>query len=262
MKSQEIADLRKKIDEIDRQILELAKQRTEIAKEIAEIKWKRNLPLTDVARETEIIAKAKETAKSLGLDLSFAESLIRLLIAHSWEKEKERLEPPEVWRMLEEKFKDYPAQFKVVKLMLRYGLRVNENREICCGPMRIPAVQIAKEVGVDRRVVEQVAERILLDDMLRKIFIALEPVAYLRGAAKAMAMGVLEIIPEDATRPGIVRDVAEKIARFGVSIRQVVADDPKLTPQPKLTIITDQPLRAEILDALRELPYIKSVILY
>lgn len=258
----EIESLRKKIDEIDLEILKLVKQRLETAEKIAEVKRKKALPLTDFRREAEVVRKARDEARKLGVDPGFAESLIRFLISYSWGREKEELEPPEIWKMLEEKFEAYPAQLRVLKVMLQYGLRVNERGEICCANMKIPAVQIAREAGVDRRVVEQVAGRILADEDLRKIFCSLEPVAYLRGAAKEMGMGVIEVIPEDATRPGIVKDVAEKIARFGVSIRQVVADDPKLTPQPKLTIITDRPLRAEVLEALREIPYLKTVIIY
>jgi predicted regulator of amino acid metabolism with ACT domain len=75
-------------------------------------------------------------------------------------------------------------------------------------------------------------------------------------------MGIIEIVPEDASRPGIIKDVAEKISKFGVSIRQAIADDPKLTPQPKLTIVTDRPLSGEVLEAIRQISYIKSVVLY
>jgi chorismate mutase len=258
----EIEAVRKKIDEIDRQILELVKCRLDLVREIVEIKRRKNLPLTDTAREMEIVKRAKEAAKSLGIDPAFAESLMWLLISHSWGKEREEMEPPELLRRLEEKFREYPAQLKVAKLMLRYGLRVNEKGEICCGSMRIPAVQIGKEAGVDRRAVEQTASRILKDEELRLIFSELEPVAHLRGAAKALGMGIIEIVPEDASRPGIIKDVAEKISKFGVSIRQAIADDPKLTPQPKLTIVTDRPLSGEVLEAIRQISYIKSVVLY
>jgi len=260
--SSEIEALRRKIDEIDRQILGLVKRRLDLVKEIAEIKRKGKLPLTDAAREREIIRRARELARNMGMDQVFAESLMWLIIAYSWGEERERTEPPELLRKLEEKFKNHPAQLKVATLMLRRGLRVNEKGEICCGSMRIPAVQVGKEAEVDRRTVEQTAKRIAEDEELGPVFAELEPVVHLKGAAKALGMGVIEIIPEDASRPGIIRDVAEKISKFGVSIRQAIADDPKITPLPKLTIITDRPLGGEILEALREIPYIKSVVLY
>ncbi|KUO41106.1 MAG: hypothetical protein APZ16_05745 [Candidatus Hadarchaeum yellowstonense] len=150
----------------------------------------------------------------------------------------------------------------VARVMFKYGLRVMEDGTIACGGIKIPAVQIAKEAGVDRRVVDFTARRILSDKSLRDIFENLEPIAYLKGFAQQLGLGVIEIIPEDASRPGILKEVTGVIAKFGLSIRQSVTDDPHFVPQPKLTIITDEPVKGEIIEALRKLPSVRSVIVY
>jgi predicted regulator of amino acid metabolism with ACT domain len=150
----------------------------------------------------------------------------------------------------------------VARVMIKYGLRVMENGEIGCGGIRIPAVQIAKEAGVDRRVVDFTARRILGDKKLRDIFENLEPIAYLKGFAQQLGLGVIEIIPEDAARPGILREVTGVISKFGLSIRQSVSDDPNFVPQPKLTVITDEPVKGVVIESLRKLPSVRSVIVY
>jgi predicted regulator of amino acid metabolism with ACT domain len=52
------------------------------------------------------------------------------------------------------------------------------------------------------------------------------------------------------------------VSKFGLRIRQAVADDPYFVAQPKLTIITDEPVGGKIIDALRKLPSVQSVIVY
>ncbi|WP_227738504.1 chorismate mutase [Thermococcus paralvinellae] len=51
-------ELRKRIDEIDKQIIELLEKRVRIAKEIGEIKRELNLPIRDEKREEEVLRRA------------------------------------------------------------------------------------------------------------------------------------------------------------------------------------------------------------
>ncbi|KUO42762.1 MAG: amino acid-binding protein [Hadesarchaea archaeon YNP_N21] len=167
-----------------------------------------------------------------------------------------------MWAEVAKAFERHPAQLNVVRLLFKYGLRVREDGEIACGSIRIPSVQIAREAGVDRRVVDATARRILGDEKLISIFGNLEPLAYLKGVAHRLGLGVIEILPKDAAKPGIISEVTGVISRFGISIRQAVADDPFFTPQPKLTIITDEPVPGKVIDELRKLPTVRSVIVY
>jgi hypothetical protein len=260
--SSELKRLRREIDRVDEQLISLIARRMRLAEQIAEVKRELGLLLRDESRERKIVARAKERAKGLRVDRDLVEGLMKYLIAGTVGRQRERIQMPHVWARIQEAFGDSPAQLEVVRVLLRYGLRVMEDGEIACGEIRIPAVQLASETGVDRRTVNATARRILGDRYLREIFQNLEPIAYLRGVAGGLGLGVIEIIPDDAARPGIVKSVTEVISKSRISIRQVVADDPYLSTHPKLTIITEKPVGGAIIEALRRLPHIKSVIVY
>lgn len=51
-------ELRKEIDEIDKQTIELLEKRVRIVKEIGEIKRELNLPIRDEKREEEVLRRA------------------------------------------------------------------------------------------------------------------------------------------------------------------------------------------------------------
>ena len=258
----ELRELRREIDGIDERLIALLAQRLKLADELAALKRKLKLEIRDEARERAIIDSARERARQIGLDPTFVEGLMRLVIAHMAGAEIERVGGAGMWAQVQRALGDYPAQLDVAKVLFKYGLRVREDGEIACGEIRVPAKQVAKEAGVDRRAVDATAKTILADETLRGIFMNLEPLAYLKGVAQTLGLGLIEILPTDATKPGIIHEVTEVISKFKVSIRQAVADDPYFVTQPKLTIITDKPIKGKVIDALRKLPSIQSVIVY
>lgn len=260
--SRRLEELREEIDEIDRQLISLLARRMGLAREIARLKEERGMPLRDERREEEVVGRAREMARRLGLEPEVAETVMRVIVSRMARKQAERLERPEWWEHLNRVFGDYPGQLKVVRVLFSRGLRVGEDGKILCGDMRIPSTQVAKEAGVDRRTVEMTARTLLRDEKLRPLFSHLEPMPYLRGVAHHLGLGVVEITAEDATKPGILHEVAEVLARFRVSVRQMVADDPHLIPLPRLTVVTDRPLPGEVIEELRALPSVRSVIVY
>jgi predicted regulator of amino acid metabolism with ACT domain/chorismate mutase len=261
MSEEKLRALRQEIDRIDEQLIDLLAARLKLANDLVAIKRRLGKDIRDVEREREVVALARRRARERGLDPTFAEWVMRLTIAQMAGAQMERAGVG-LWNKVQKAFEGQPAQLNVVRILLKYGLRVREDGEIACGDIRIPAVQIAKEAGVDRRVVDAAARRILQDSELREIFSNLEPIAYLKGVSRALGLGVIEILPKDAKRPGIISEVTGAISKFGISIRQAVADDPYFTPQPKLTIITDEPVKGEVIEALRKLPSVQSVIVY
>lgn len=262
MGGDDLKEIRRKIDEIDEKLIKLLAERLKLSENIVALKKKLGAEIRDEVRERHVIDRARKLAQELDVDPDFIESVMRLVMAQMIGEERLRWGGVGVWNRVQQAFRDYPAQMSVAKVMFKYGLRVMEDGTIACGSIRIPAVQIAREAGVDRRVVDFTAQRILSEPKLREIFENLEPIAYLKGFAQQLGLGVIEIIPEDATRPGILKEVTGVIAKFGLSIRQSVADDPNFVPQPKLTIITDEPVRGEVIEALRKLPTVRSVIVY
>jgi predicted regulator of amino acid metabolism with ACT domain/chorismate mutase len=257
-----LQEIRQEINRIDEQIISLLAQRLKLADDLVSLKRKMRLEIRDEAREREIITHARALAREHKIDPEIAEDIMRLIMARMAGEERERLGAAGIWATVKKAFKSHPAQLSVARVLFKYGLRVREDGEIACGDIRVPEIQIANEVGVDRRVVAATAKRILKDEKLRKIFKNLEPLAYLKGMASEIGLGVIEIIPEDATKPGIIKDVTGVISKFGISIRQAVADDPQFVPQPKLTIITDEPVKGTVIDELRKLPSVRSIIIY
>lgn len=151
---------------------------------------------------------------------------------------------------------------KVAKLMIENGIGVNEQGKIVVGPMEVPDSSLAKAAGVDRRIVRKTVQQILEDEMLRKIFTGIRPAgAFLAPVAKELGFYVVEI-RADPTAAGIIARAAEIIAKENISIRQAVAEDPELFPEPKLILVLEKPLSGEGLNELLKIPKVKSVTAY
>jgi predicted regulator of amino acid metabolism with ACT domain len=167
-----------------------------------------------------------------------------------------------MWQALLQKFEKYPAQAKVLKLLFERGFQVSTEGKVSSGSIEIAHTQLAKEVGVDRRVVDATTKTIVSDELLSTIFKNVHSIPFLRDVAPALGLGVIIIIPEDASHVGILAEVAGLIAQHKVSIRQAVSDDPYLTDNPRLTIITDQKIPGELVDEILNLPSVKGVSVY
>jgi chorismate mutase/prephenate dehydrogenase len=78
-----LEDLRRRINELDRQILELVGQRQETSREIARAKRTTGQATRDYNREREVLLGAREAGKQFGVAPQLAESILRLLIRGS-----------------------------------------------------------------------------------------------------------------------------------------------------------------------------------
>lgn len=63
----ELAQLRRDIEAIDRKLIELLAERVELGKRTGEIKREAGRPILDAAREAEVIRRAVTTARELGV---------------------------------------------------------------------------------------------------------------------------------------------------------------------------------------------------
>lgn len=79
--------LRARIDAVDRKILELLGERDGIVGEIAAYKRSNGVPIRDLAREREIFADRRDRASALGLAPGVVESLYRLILAASRDRQ-------------------------------------------------------------------------------------------------------------------------------------------------------------------------------
>jgi predicted regulator of amino acid metabolism with ACT domain len=167
-----------------------------------------------------------------------------------------------MWSIIQEKFKNHPAQEKVVRLILERGFQINNEGRVVSGSIEIPHTQIAQEIGVDRRVVDATCETISKEAKLMAIFQNIRTMPLLRDVAPLLGLGVIIITPDDAARKGLLGSVATSVAEHGIIIRQAVSDDPYLTENPRLTIITEGKVSGELVNSLTRIKGVKSVTVY
>jgi len=158
-----------------------------------------------------------------------------------------------------EKFADSPGQQAVIRLLLERGFSVNEDGRVVSGGIEIPNTGIAREAGVDRRVVNATTDAILADDELRRIFRNISAVPSLLDLAPVLDLTAITISVRAADESGIVSTVTTAIAERDISIRQVLSEDPEFTDDPKLYVITDEALPGDLINELREMPFVRTI---
>ncbi|PSP86094.1 amino acid-binding protein [Halobacteriales archaeon QS_6_64_34] len=158
-----------------------------------------------------------------------------------------------------EKFADSPGQQSVIRLLLERGFSVNDEGRVVSGGIEIPNTGIAREVGVDRRVVNATTDAILDDDELRRIFRNISAVPSLLDLAPVLDLTAITISVRAADESGIVSQVTAAIAERGISLRQVLSEDPEFTDDPRLYVITDEALPGELINELREMPFVRTI---
>jgi predicted regulator of amino acid metabolism with ACT domain len=158
-----------------------------------------------------------------------------------------------------QKFEDSPSQQAVIRLLLERGFSVNDDGRVVSGGIEIPNTGIAREIDVDRRVVDATTDAILEDPQLRRIFQNISAIPSLMDLAPVLDLTVLTVVPTDADRAGIVAEVTGRIADGGISIRQTISEDPEFTDEPRLYVVTGQPLDGELINEIRELGFVRKI---
>ena len=157
------------------------------------------------------------------------------------------------------KFEGSPSQQAVIRLLLERGFSVNDDGRVVSGGIEIPNTGIAREIDVDRRVVDSTTDAILDDPELRRIFQNISQIPSLMDLAPVLDLSVLTVDVYDTEQPGIVAEITGMIADHGISMRQTVSEDPEFAVDPKLYIITEEPLPGDLLNAIRELDYVRQL---
>ncbi len=158
-----------------------------------------------------------------------------------------------------EKFEGSPSQQAVIRLLLERGFSVNDDGRVVSGGIEIPNTGIAREIDVDRRVVDSTTNVILDDPQLRRIFQNISQVPSLMDLAPVLDLTVLTVEPDDAERKGIVAGVTGLLAARDISIRQTISEDPEFTDEPRLYIVTDQDLPGEVITEIRDLEFVRKI---
>ncbi|MGA8903902.1 MAG: amino acid-binding protein [Candidatus Bathyarchaeia archaeon] len=167
-----------------------------------------------------------------------------------------------MWRQISERLEEYPGRQKVARAFVELGLSIKEGNKIYCGGIELSDVKIARHLHVDRRTVRDTAQLISSDPVLNPVFEKLRPAGpFLADVAKFLGYSVIEIYADPHT-VGIVAKAASLIAQENIAIRQAVADDPDLTPEPKLTLVVEREPTGTILQKLLKIPGVIKISTY
>ena len=165
-----------------------------------------------------------------------------------------------MWDLLTRYFQRFPAQSRVAQTLLVHGFRVADDG-VYSGDVAISDTALARACNVDRRIISAPVDTIRREPDLQRVYSRLLPACLLKDAAPIMKWGVLEVLVGDAHEPGILAHVAQVMASRGISIRQAIVDDPDLVEEPRLYVITEQPVPLDVIAEIRAGKGIKSVVI-
>lgn len=164
-----------------------------------------------------------------------------------------------MWPTVSASFQNRKAGIEIARLMVLNGIRLDKSGRFYIGDIMVPDISIARAAKVDRRAVRETAKFIMSRPQLMSILSKLKPSgSSLVDVAKQLGFSVL-IIESDPHASGVIADVSSVIARHKVVIRQALADDPDLVPEPKLTLVLESSLPPSAIDEIRKLSCVKSL---
>jgi predicted regulator of amino acid metabolism with ACT domain len=164
-----------------------------------------------------------------------------------------------LWTSVKSSFQNRKAGLEIARLMVLNGIRLDKSGRFYVNNIVIPDMSIARAAGVDRRAVRETAKFIISEPQLMSILSKIKPSgSSLVEVAKELGFSVL-IIESDPHESGVIADVSRVIAKYKVVIRQALADDPDLVPEPKLTLVLEGILPSSALDEIRKLKCVKSL---
>jgi hypothetical protein len=167
-----------------------------------------------------------------------------------------------MWSQISDRLTEYPGRQKVARALVELGLSIRQENKIFCGGIELSDVKIARYLGVDRRTVRDTAQLIASDPTLKLVFEKLKPAGpFLADVAKFLGYSVIEIYADPHT-VGVVAQAASLVAQESIAIRQAVADDPDLTPDPKLTLVVEKEPSGTTLQKLLRIPGVAKISTY
>ncbi len=163
-----------------------------------------------------------------------------------------------MWSILSEIFRNDPAKMRVARLIVELGLRIYGG-EVYIGPLKVTLTSIAKALSVDRKTVKETVKMLSTDEKLGPVLSKIRSAgAFLNEASKILGYTVI-IIEADSRMPGIIAGITKIIADAGRSIRQIMAEDPDLFPEPKLYIVIDGKIQENLISEMFKVQGVKKV---
>ncbi|AGI47546.1 putative regulator of amino acid metabolism, contains ACT domain [Thermoplasmatales archaeon BRNA1] len=156
-------------------------------------------------------------------------------------------------------FEHYPSRLAVAELMLKHGISV-KNDDAYIGDVKQSDSSIARAANVDRRVVRSTIEDISTDPVLSALFSKLDSMVVLADAASLLGCSAIEVVPDDARRPGVMAGIMNVLSRAGINIRQAVVTGEE-NEVSHLIITVDGDIPGYVMTEIRGSPGVASVII-
>lgn len=166
-----------------------------------------------------------------------------------------------MWQVLIDHFRRYPAQERVVRMMIQNGLCIKDNK-VHAGNVEVADTALARAANVDRRIVRSTVETIQENAQLNRAFTRFQATLDLKDVAPEIGCGVIEIIPTNASRPGILAGVSKVISEAHLSIRQAISEDPDFMDEPRLYVVTEDRVPGSLIAVLQSVDGVKGVTIY
>lgn len=144
--------------------------------------------------------------------------------------------------------------------MLRHGISVKDSKAYC-GPIEQSDAAIARAAEVDHRVVRSAINKIGSTPELSAVFSKARSMLLMSDMAPEIGCSTIEIIPIDASKPGILADVMGVMYKQGLTVRQAVIDDPGNRMDSHLIVVVDGEIPAYVIPMIRGCNGVASVII-
>lgn len=161
--------------------------------------------------------------------------------------------------ILEEYFKGYPARKKVVEFLFENGLSIKKGK-VYLRDVEIPISELARVIGVNRKIVYHTIEYVESTYPLRLIFERLKPLTSLIDVAPLMGWEVLEVELDKSKYQEGMAGVLKLLADRGVPIMEVFSKNLRKDPG-KLYIVIDGTIPVDVFAEIKELDGFERLIL-
>lgn len=161
---------------------------------------------------------------------------------------------------IKQHFQNHPSQEQVATLMLSLGISVKDGNAYC-GPIVQSDTAVARAIGVDRRVVRSTINHIMEVPDLLNLFSKVSSMLLLADAAKEIGCSAIEVVPVDASVPGLMARILDVLSEAEINVRQAVVSDPQNLRGSHLIIVADGQIPGDIMTSIRNTEGVASVII-
>jgi len=162
--------------------------------------------------------------------------------------------------ILEAYFKNYPARKKVAEFLFENGLSVKGGK-IYLKNVEVPISELARAIGVNRKIIYHTIEYIEKTYPLKLIFERLNPLPSLIDVAPLMGWEVLEIDVEKDNYQGAFAEVMRILAENGVPVMEVFGRNLR-EETSKIFIVIDGTLPVETFARIKDIRGFQKLILH